>query len=116
MLPKKLFLECDSKIELIDTDKIKFISIDAYNTKIHFTDNTKSYSNRSLISFESSLRDNFIRINRNNIVNIFYIENIDKVTRMISVEKNILLLASYRQMKNLIKRLNLISIRSTKNK
>lgn len=111
MLQKKLILECDTKIELIDTTKITYISIDTYSTEIHFTDNYKCYSNKSLNFFESSLPDNFVRVNRNTIINISYIMKINKITRKIQIEKNIVICVSFRQMKNLIKRLNLISLR-----
>ncbi len=115
MLQKKLILDSETKIELIDITKITHFSIDVYSTEIHFVDNYKCYSNKSLNFFESSLPDNFVRVNRNTIINISYINNIDKVNRMIQLEKNVLVCVSCRQMKNLIKRLNLISLRSTQN-
>lgn len=115
MLHEKLILECETKVEIIDSSRITHITIDSFNSEIHFTDNTKCYSNRSLSFFESSLPENFFRVNRNTIINIAYIENINKITRKIQIEKSIVLCVSIRQMKNLINRLKLVSLRSTQN-
>jgi len=115
MLQKKLIIDSETKIDLINTTKITHITIDTCSSYIHFADNSKYSCNKSLIYFETTLPDTFIRVNRNSIINIEYIENINKIARKITIEKGVVLCISCRQMKNLIKRLNLISLRSTHN-
>ena len=115
MLQKKLILECESKIDLIDTTKITHITVNSFHSEINLIDNSKFYSNKSLNSFESSLPETFIRVNRNSIINIGYIENINKVTRIIQIEKGIVFCVSNRQMRSLIKRLKQLSVRSSQN-
>ncbi|MDX9697261.1 MAG: LytTR family transcriptional regulator DNA-binding domain-containing protein [Bacteroidales bacterium] len=115
MLQEKIILECESKIDFIDTTKITHITIDSFNSQIHLADNSKFYSNYSLSFFESSLPETFIRVNRNSIVNIGYIKNIYKTTRKVQIERGIELCVSTRQMRTFIKRLKQLSARSTQN-
>lgn len=111
MLQKKIFLESETKIDLIKIDKIAFITTDSFSSVIHFVDSSKCFSNKTLIFFESSLSEAFFRINRNTIVNLSHIENVNKLHSKIKIEGNVDLCVSIRQLRNLVNHLKQISIR-----
>ena len=115
MFENKLILECESKIDIIEISKITCITTDSYKTVIHLADNLKYYSNKSLNFLESALPSTFIRVNRNSIVNIEYVKNINKTNRIVQIESGIFLCASTRQIRSLINRMKELSARSTQN-
>jgi len=112
MFENKLILECESKIDIIGISKITHITTDSIKSVIHLADNSKYYSNKSLNHLESLLPPTFVRVNRNSIVNIGYIENINKTNRVIQIENDIVLYASTRQIRYLINRFKELSARS----
>ena len=116
MMPKKIILDSDTKIDVLDIGEITHITVDSVCVKIHLLNGANYHSNETLSSFETSLpSDMFCRINRNTIVNISYIVNINKLTRKLIIEGNIVLCVSARQLKNLTKRLKPNLIRSSRN-
>lgn len=116
MIQKKIILDSDTKIDVVEIGKITHITVDSVRVEIHLLNEGIVYSNETLSSFETSLPlDMFCRINRNTIVNIFYITNVNKLTRKLTIEGNIVLCVSARQLKNLTKRLKPNLIRSSRN-
>ena len=116
MIQKKIILDSDTKIDVVEIGKITHITVDSVRVEIHLLNEGIVYSNETLSSFETSLPlDMFCRINRNTIVNIFYITNVNKLTRKLTIEGNTILCVSARQLKNLTKRLKPNLIRSSRN-
>ena len=116
MIQKKIILDSDTKIDVVEIGKITHITVDSVRVEIHLLNEGIVYSNETLSSFETSLPlDMFCRINRNTIVNIFYITNVNKSTRKLTIEGNTILCVSARQLKNLTKRLKPNLIRSSRN-
>ena len=111
---RKLILDSETKIELIEIEKITYITVDSIRSEIHFVDSSKCYSNKTLNFFESSLPEIFFRINRNTIVNLSNIENINKLSRQIQINGTFLCISA-RQLRNLANHLKRISARSTQN-
>lgn len=114
MINKKIILDTETKIDLVDINKITYINLNSTSTEIYLITGDKHSSNKSLAFFENYAPDVLFKINRNTIVNFSYITSINKLTRKITVEGNIVLCVSSRQLKILIKRLKPIPIRSTK--
>lgn len=112
MFENKLILECESKIDVIGISKITHITTDSIKSVIHLADNSKYYSNKSLNLLESSLPTTFIRVNRNSIVNIEYIKNINKTNRIVQIESGFAFCASTRQIRCLINLFKELSARS----
>ena len=110
MLQRKLILDSEFKIDLIEIEKITYITVDSFSSEIHFVDGTKCNSSKTLSFLESSLPDTFFKISRNTIVNLSHIENVNKLSHKIKIEGDIALCASTRQFKNLIKHLKRISV------
>ena len=110
MLQKKLILDSETKIDLIEIEKITYITVDPISSEIHFVDSSKCYSNKTLNFFESSLPETFFRINRNTIVNLSNIENINKLSRQIQIKGDFLCISA-RQLRNLANHLKRISVR-----
>ncbi|HOR40384.1 MAG TPA: LytTR family DNA-binding domain-containing protein [Paludibacteraceae bacterium] len=116
MIRKKIILDSETKIDLIDIEKITYIVLNSTNTEIHLITGDKYFSSKTLAFFESSVPDNVLfKINRNTIVNLSYIASINKLTRKITIESDVSLCVSARQLKILIKRLKPILIRSSTN-
>jgi len=116
MLENKLILDSESKIDLIEIQKITHITVDAYCCEIYFIEGTKCHSSKALSFFESSLPDSlFFRINRNTIVNLLHIENVNKLSRKIKIKGDIVLCISARQLKNLVNLLKQTAARSKLN-
>lgn len=115
MLQKKLIIDTETKIDFIEVEEINYITADSVGSEIHTVCAAKYYSNKTLSFFESSLSGTFFRINRNTIINLSYIENINKLSRKIRIKGNIILSISTRQLKVLSNRLKIISTRSSEN-
>ncbi|MBV5280865.1 MAG: LytTR family transcriptional regulator DNA-binding domain-containing protein [Paludibacter sp.] len=111
MLQKKLILDSETKIDLIEIEKITYITVDSFSSEIHLADGTKCHSSKTLRFFESSLPDTFFfRINRNTIANLSHIENINKLSRQIQIKGDILCIST-RQLRSLANHLKQISVR-----
>ncbi len=115
MLQKKLIIDTETKIDFIEVEEINYITADSVGSEIHTVCAVKYYSNKTLSFFESSLSGTFFRINRNTIINLSYIENINKLSRKIRIKGNVILSISTRQLKVLSNRLKIISTRSSEN-
>lgn len=111
MLQTKLILDSETKIDLIEIENITYITVDSISSEIYFVGGIKYHSNKTLIFFESSLPETFFRINRNTIVNLSHIENVNKSSHKINIKGNVSLCISTRQLKNLINHLKQISAR-----
>ena len=112
MLQKKLIIDSESKIDLIDIEKITYITVDSFSSEIYFVDGAKYHSSKTLNFFQSSLPDTlFFRISRNTIVNLQHIENVNKLSRKIKIKGDVVLCVSARQLKNLVSHLKQISTR-----
>lgn len=111
---QKLIIHCEPKIVIVDITKITHVCIDDYTTSIHFIDKSKCNCNcnKSLYYFESSLPKNFTKVNRNTIINVDYIEIINKTNRIIQLKNDIQIIASIRKIKLLITHLDEILLRS----
>ncbi len=114
MFENKLIFECESGIDVSGISKLH-ISVDSYMTLIYPDNNSKYFSNKSLNFLETALLSNFIRVNRNSIVNIEYVKNINKFNQIVQIESGIFLCASTRQIRCLINRFKELSARSTQN-
>lgn len=111
MLQKKLILDSETKIDLIEIEKITYITVDSFSSEIHLVDGTKCHSSKTLSFFESSLPDVlFFRINRNTIVNLSHIENVNKLSRQIQIKGDFLCIST-RQLRSLANHLKQISAR-----
>lgn len=115
MIQKKLILDYETKIDLIDIEKIVYVTIDSTNTVIHLITGSKYSTNKTLTFFENYAPDIFFKINRNTIVNLSYIISINKLTRKIIIEDDVVLCVSSRQLRLLAKHLKPILIRSKGN-
>jgi len=111
MLQKKLILDTETKIDLIEIERITYITVDSFSSEIYIENGIKYHSNKTLTFFESSLPESFFRINRNTIVNLSHIENINKLSRRIKIKHDINLCISTRQLKSLTNHLKRISVR-----
>jgi len=112
MLQQKLIIDSESNIDLIEIEKITYITVDSFSSEIYFVDGPKYHSCKTLSFFESSLPETlFFRISRNAIVNLLHIENVNKLSRKIKIKGDVVLYVSARQLKNLVTHLKQISVR-----
>lgn len=111
MLQKKIILDSETKIYIIDIERITHIHVDSISSEIYTEYGIEYHSNKTLTFFESSLPESFFRINRNTIVNLSHVENIDKLSRRIKIKHDINLFISTRRLKCLTNHLKRISVR-----
>lgn len=72
----QIFIKDGEKCWLVKVADIHLFEVDGNYTKVHFNDQ-KAILNKSLNQIEKKLPEDFFRANRNQIINISYVKNID---------------------------------------
>ncbi|WP_136667511.1 LytTR family DNA-binding domain-containing protein [Flavobacterium sp. H122] len=72
----QIFIKDGEKCWLVKVADIHLFEVDGNYTKVHFNDQ-KAILNKSLNQIERKLPEDFFRANRNQIINIGYVKNID---------------------------------------
>ncbi len=98
-----ILIENENKIEKIAIDSIVFISLEDCITKLHFVNRDPLICFESLKCIMAKLNTGFFQINRQQIINIKYINAIEKQNRKIFLSNSNNLVVSYRKKKELIK-------------
>jgi DNA-binding LytR/AlgR family response regulator len=76
---QKIFVSFDSNSKFINVSDIVVITADADYTNIFLTDGSKFYLRRLLKEWDNLLPEqNFIRIHRSTLINLEYVEKVDK--------------------------------------
>lgn len=107
MLPHKIVITGESRIELVDIESILYIVADVYGAVIYMEDRQRLCCNKTLCFFEQYLPDFFFRINRNTIISIPHIIKINKSSREIILKGEIVLSPSIRKLRELTNHLSI---------
>ena len=102
MTPSKIVtLRNESEYKCIDLTDLLYVSVYDYLSSFHSVNNQKFTCTKSLIEVVSFLPDNFFRINRNCIVNIYEIDTIHVSNRKIHLSNSVEFIVSHRRIKQL---------------
>ncbi|MCU4164983.1 LytTR family DNA-binding domain-containing protein [Carboxylicivirga caseinilyticus] len=104
-----IVLECDLKVLKLAIDDIYYINHQNGLTTFVLNQNNK-ICHKSLIELENLLPSNFIRINRNCIVNHLAITEINKKDRRISLINKEHLIVSHRNIKSITEAIRTMAI------
>ncbi|MBI9067299.1 MAG: LytTR family transcriptional regulator DNA-binding domain-containing protein [Salinivirgaceae bacterium] len=96
----KISVKIGRQIRLINIEEIVYIKCDGYVTTIHFIQEKPISTTRLLKYYELELsKFDFIRVNRNNLVNAKYVLSIDFVERpRLIIEPNEIIYISNRKL------------------
>lgn len=98
---KTLTLRNESEYKCIDLTDLLYVSVNDYLSSFHSMNNQKFMCTKSLLEVESVLPDNFFRINRNCIVNLYNIDSIHPGNRTILLSNSVEFIVSHRRIKQL---------------
>jgi DNA-binding LytR/AlgR family response regulator len=85
---KKLILKNEQEIRIINVDELLAVTVTDYLCKFEIENSKDFICSKSLSEVEKLLPENFIRINRNAIINSYKIVGFNKKSRKISLTNN----------------------------
>nr|WP_321451553.1 LytTR family DNA-binding domain-containing protein [uncultured Carboxylicivirga sp.] len=109
MSSEYIVLECDLKVLKLAIDDIYYIIHQSGITTFVLKE-TEKICHKSLVELESLLPSNFIRINRNYIVNHLSITEINKKDRQITLVNKERLTVSHRNIKSITQAIKTMAI------
>ncbi len=98
---KILTLRNESEFKCIDLTDLLYVYVYDYLSSFHSSNNRKFTCTKSLLEVVSILPDNFFRINRNCIVNIYEIDTFQLRNRTIHLSNSVEFIVSCRRIKQL---------------
>lgn len=101
LTPKILTLRNERECRCIDLSKLLFICVDNYLCNFYLENKQKFTCTKSLTEVESVLPDNFFRINRNCVVNIYAVDTIHLRNRTLLLSNSAKFIVSHRKIKQL---------------
>src|ERR1035437_3467660 len=97
--PKIITLRNEQEYKCIDLSNLVYISVDNYLSSFYLKNDQRFTCTKSLLEVESILPNNFFRINRNCIVNIYSIDSIHLQNRTIHLSNTAKFIVSHRRIK-----------------
>ncbi len=98
---KILTLRNESEFKCIDLTDLLYVLVYDYLSSFHSKNNQKFTCTKSLLEVETILPDNFFRINRNCVVNIYAVDTIHLRDRTLHLSNSDKFIVSHRRIKQL---------------
>ncbi|TRX63986.1 LytTR family DNA-binding domain-containing protein [Carboxylicivirga sp. M1479] len=89
MKKSTLILECQNQVQRIKCQHIVYLQYQQGAIRIWLNNNTQKQHSKSLRVVEQSLPDNFVKINRNVIINLHYLSAYFKTSQKVVLENGV---------------------------
>lgn len=99
--PKILSLRNEHECKYINLENLLYVCIDDYLSTFYLKNEQKFTCTKSLLEVESILPNNFFRINRNCVLNIYAIDTIDLHYKTVILSNSFKSTVSYRRKRQL---------------
>jgi DNA-binding LytR/AlgR family response regulator len=99
--PKVIVLRNEHECKCINLENLLYVYIDDYLSTFYLKNEQKFTCTKSLLEVKSILPNNFFRINRNCVLNIYAIDTIELHNRAVILSNSYKFIVSHRRMKQL---------------